>query len=221
MARIRTIKPTFFTSEDVAALSLRARLTWIGLWTYVDDTGRGKANPRLIKAALWPLDDEVGLDQVVDDLEELQREGRILLYEVDGLEYLEIVAWRTHQRIDRPSASTIPPPPGVEPSPPPRGGLGEPSTSTPDRKGREGNGREGTRVTARPPATCAKHPIGTDEPCRACGDARRAHDAWRPTVASIPSLAELDAEVRCDEHGEIARLCPLCRVAARARTGVA
>lgn len=29
-----------------------------------------------------------------------------------------------------------------------------------------------------PPIGCAKHPGGTDSPCRACGDARRARDEW-------------------------------------------
>lgn len=29
-----------------------------------------------------------------------------------------------------------------------------------------------------PPAFCPKHPSGTTGGCRACGDARRAHDAW-------------------------------------------
>lgn len=49
MARIRTIKPSFFRSEDVAALPLRARLLWIGLWTQCDDQGRTKDNKQLIK----------------------------------------------------------------------------------------------------------------------------------------------------------------------------
>lgn len=216
MARIRTIKPGFFTSEDIAALSFAARLTFIGLWTYVDDAGRGKANPRLVKAALWPLDDDVDVEQVVELLEELEREGRILLYEVAGIDYLEVLGWRLHQRIDRPSPSTIPPPPGSEPPAPPRDGLDERSPSDPIRRGREGKGREGTRASARPAPTCSAHPNGTNAPCRPCGDARRAHDAWRPVVAAFPSLAELEAEERCDEHGEVRRLCPLCRVAARA-----
>jgi hypothetical protein len=217
VARIRTIKPGFFTSEDVAALSFPARLTWIGLWTYVDDAGRGKANPRLIKAAIWPLDDDVDLEQVVEILADLEREGRVLLYEVDGVDYLEVIAWRVHQRIDRPTASTIPPPPGFEPPSPPRAPLDDDSSRPRDRKGREGKGKEGEpRASARPAPTCSAHPNGTTAACRACGDARRAHDAWRPIVAALPSLAELEAEERCDEHGEVRRLCPLCRIAARA-----
>jgi len=39
MARIRTIKPSFFTSLTIADLGLAERLTFIGLWTHVDDEG--------------------------------------------------------------------------------------------------------------------------------------------------------------------------------------
>ena len=40
MARIRTIKPEFFTSEDIVALSPLARLLFIALWCEADREGR-------------------------------------------------------------------------------------------------------------------------------------------------------------------------------------
>ena len=40
MARIRTIKPEFFTSDDICALSPRARLLYVGLWCEADREGR-------------------------------------------------------------------------------------------------------------------------------------------------------------------------------------
>lgn len=226
MARIRTIKPGFFTSEDVAALSIRARLTWIGLWTYADDAGRGKANTRLIKAALWPLDDEVDLQAIRDDLDELDAAGRITLYQVDGVEYLEVTAWTVHQRIDRPGKLAIPPNPDSVDEPPPtpdgpsshvRRTFVEPAPNAHARKGKGEGREEGTRAnTARPAPRCDRHLITpTTDPCRACGDARRAHDAWAPPTPTPPALADLEAEPRCDEHGDIARLCPLCRHARR------
>lgn len=82
MPRIRSIKPSFFLSEDVAALPLRARLLWIGLWTHCDDAGRAKDNARLIKGAVWPLDN-VTLADIEDDLATLADHGRIVRYEVD------------------------------------------------------------------------------------------------------------------------------------------
>ncbi len=108
MARIRTIKPDFFQSEDVAELSYRSRLTWIGLWTHVDDEGRCKANPRLIKGALWPLEDDVTAKHVRQDLDELQANGKLVIYPVDGEDYLQILNWLKHQKISRPTPSKLP-----------------------------------------------------------------------------------------------------------------
>lgn len=108
MARIRTIKPTFFKSEDVSVLPFRTRLTWVGLWTFCDDQGRAKDNAKLIKGDVWPLD-EVSLDDIEDDLVILARHGRIVRYEVAGARYLAITNW-DHQRINKPTPSRTPGP---------------------------------------------------------------------------------------------------------------
>ncbi len=110
MARIRTIKPEFFTSLTVASLSLEARLTFIGLWTHVDDEGRCVDDARLIKAAVWPLDDRLAGD-VELDLKALTESSLILRYKVGERSFLAVRTWREHQRINRPTPSRIPPPP--------------------------------------------------------------------------------------------------------------
>jgi len=110
MARIRTIKPQFFTSEDVSVLPLRARLTWVGLWTHVDDAGRAKDNVKLIKAAVWPLD-EVSFADVEEDLATLAEHGRIVRYAAAGGRFLAVTNWSDHQKINKPTPSKIPPPP--------------------------------------------------------------------------------------------------------------
>lgn len=125
MARIRTIKPDFFRNEEVAALTYRARLTWVGLWTYADDEGRGKDNARIIKGDLWPLEDDVTHHEVESDLCELAEHGRITRYEVRGERYLFVNKWRDHQRIAKPTASKLPPPPSQE-------GSGSPTTPLPE-----------------------------------------------------------------------------------------
>ena len=207
MARIRTIKPGFFTSEDVACLSIRARLTWIGLWTYADDNGRGKDNTRLIKAALYPLDDFT-LHEVDEDMAELENAGRIIRYEVGGAPYFQIVAWEVHQRIQRPTASRIPAPIHLmEDSVSPHGGLREDSMW-------EGKGREGTRSTAsEPPAPrCATHLDNpTDEPCRAGGRARKAAEAWKPQTPTPPPLSQVLHGQTCEHGAPIKPPCALCR----------
>ncbi len=173
MPRIRSIKPSFFRSEDVSALPLRARLTWIGLWTHCDDQGRTKDNARLIKGDVWPLDN-VSLRDIEQDLDTLAAHGRIVRYEVDGKRYLEIVNWHAHQAISKPTPSRIPAPTegriltfeeppepdedldeeqatdyGPSDSGSPPGALPEPSGSPPAGKGKEGKGGEGKGGEAR------------------------------------------------------------------------
>lgn len=109
MARIRTIKPEFFTSLSIAELALTARLTFIGLWTHCDDEGRCVDDARLIKAALWPLDDRTAAD-VESDLGALSEASLITRYEVNGRRYLAVCGWSEHQRVNRPTKSKHPAP---------------------------------------------------------------------------------------------------------------
>lgn len=112
MARIRSIKPDFFVSETIAALPLSARLTFIGLWTHVDDNGVTIDNVRLINAALWPLEDDPleTLQRTREDLRRLSEAGLIQRYEHSGRRYLYVSAWEEHQRVSHPSKSRFPRP---------------------------------------------------------------------------------------------------------------
>ena len=108
--RIRSIKPEFWTSEDVAALDWPTRLLFIGLWSYVDDNGVGRDNPKLIKADLFPLEDDPRetLATVSRGLQTLCDGGQITRYTVAGKPYLYINSWEAHQRIDRPNKARYP-----------------------------------------------------------------------------------------------------------------
>jgi hypothetical protein len=108
--RIRSIKPEFWTSEDVAVLDWPTRLLFIGLWSYVDDNGVGRDNPKLIKADLFPLEDDPRetLATVSRGLQALCGGGQIDRYIVDGKPYLYVNAWESHQRIDRPNKARYP-----------------------------------------------------------------------------------------------------------------
>lgn len=151
MARIRTIKPEFFTSLTIADLTPEQRLTFIGLWTHVDDAGRCVDDPRLIKAAIWPLDDRTAADIEID-LKALTESSLITRYTLNRKRYLAVTNWDEHQRINRPTESKLPAPEDGDPTPP------DPVTrhdsdslsahthfsedSPQERKGKEGN-REG------------------------------------------------------------------------------
>lgn len=57
----------------------------------------------------------------------------------------------------------------------------------------------------RPPAKCQRHiNSSSDEPCRACGDARRAHDSWSKPTLSVK-------KTMCGDHPDQPALnCPKC-----------
>jgi hypothetical protein len=242
MARIRSIKPAFFISEDVADLPVRARLTWIGLWTQADDHGRTKDNARLIKAALWSLNDDVTLDDIEDDLSALASHGRIVRYLADSRSFLAVVNWHVHQAINRPKASSIPAP-GVSTGPHDPlapGYCSECSASTlasvtaesltphapltpgGEGKGREGRGTRGTRDAARvtdapsgpePPRKCPTHEkTRSSTPCGACGDARREHESWTRGQKPKPTPT---ITTMCQDHpDQPAGRCVPCESAA-------
>ena len=104
MARIRTIKPEFFTSEDIVSLSPLARLLYIAIWCEADKEGRLAWKPKTFKLRYLPAD--------TCDVEalcaELIAQGVVRLYG-DGLAY--VPSFADHQHINpRESASTLPEP---------------------------------------------------------------------------------------------------------------
>ncbi len=151
MARIRTIKPDAFTSDSLSRVPRGVRWTFAGLWTYLDDRGRGRDDVRLIKAALYPLDDEVSLSVLTADLDLLVEVGCICRYEVDGKFYLHVQQW-WHQKISHPTESKLPTcsrhileDSGIIPE----SFVKPPDPLRPERKGKEGKGKEGTRASTR------------------------------------------------------------------------
>lgn len=106
MARIRTIKPEFFTSEDIVMLSPLARLLYVACWCECDRAGRFEWRPGTLKLRYFP-GDQCDIESLSDEL--LQR-GLVVVYEVDRREYAEIPSFSKHQIINnRESMSRIPP----------------------------------------------------------------------------------------------------------------
>ncbi|MER5183279.1 hypothetical protein ABT009_33860 [Streptomyces sp. NPDC002896] len=109
MARIRTVKPDLFINERVAACSVTAVVTYIGLFTQSDDHGRHRDNPAIIAGLLWPLRAEHTPVHVEEDLQQLADAGLICRYTgCDGKRYLHLTGWYEHQKIDKPSQSRLP-----------------------------------------------------------------------------------------------------------------
>jgi hypothetical protein len=97
MGRIRTIKPEFFTSRSLSRVSIPARLTYAGLWTQADDCGRGVADVRILKGAIWPLEDDVQQADIQRHLQELVSTGHLYVYDVGGDLFFEVIGWVKHQ----------------------------------------------------------------------------------------------------------------------------
>jgi hypothetical protein len=99
MARIRTIKPEFWSSEQVMESQPMARLLFIGLWNFCDDGGNHPLAPRTIKALVFP-GDSITSDEVNVLLGELEGVGLTRSYIVDGKHYVHVVGWK-HQKIEK------------------------------------------------------------------------------------------------------------------------
>ena len=154
MARIRTIKPEFFTSEQLAECSPNARLLFIGMWCFCDDQGVHPASAARLKMEVYPGDDFTK-DQVADMAAELVRHGLLHEYEAEGEKYWLVTGWK-HQKIDKPSKKY--PLPVAEDSPnPPR--MVDDDSGT-EGKGREGKGEEGSKATRK--RAPSKHPLPED-----------------------------------------------------------
>ena len=112
--RIRSIKPEFWRSPDVSELCIEDRLLFVGLWSYVDDNGVGQDRVSTICADLFAddlsRDPRETLARVSEGLARLSEAGRIVRYTVEKRDYLSIVNWEKHQRIDKPNKPRYPAP---------------------------------------------------------------------------------------------------------------
>ena len=141
MARIRSIRPEFWSDAKVGKLSLAARLLFIALWNFADDEGYGRALPKELAGFAFPHDDDMDSSRIRRVLGELSEKALVTVYEVSGEAYYYVNNWSKHQKVDRPTRSKIPRPeqgliiPAVTESPPnstnPHRALGEASVSDP------------------------------------------------------------------------------------------
>jgi hypothetical protein len=102
MSRSRTIKPEFWISEQIINCSIPARLLFIGLWNFSDDHGIHPNSFLKIKAEIFPAD-VFSIDDIKNLLQELIDNDLIIEYSVDDKEFLMVITWKKHQKIDKPT----------------------------------------------------------------------------------------------------------------------
>lgn len=98
MARMRYVKPEFWTDSTMVALSRDARLFYIGTWNFaLCDKGHLEDDAIRLKMQIFPADnvDVPGL------LRELMQAGRIVRLEgADGSTWLQAKRLADHQKVD-------------------------------------------------------------------------------------------------------------------------
>ena len=129
MARIRSVKPEYWTDLKLARLSRDARLLYISLWNQADEHGRLHGDPRYVKGHCLPYDDDLTLRDVDRLLAELERAGRLVRYEVEGDPFLHLPNLHKHQRLEPGKvASRLPEPPSGDDRPTPPATRMQPET---------------------------------------------------------------------------------------------
>jgi hypothetical protein len=119
MARIRSIKPSFWDSEDVGKCSLRGRLLYIAMWNLADDYGIGDATPIRMLSFAFPNDD-LAVSEIPTLCEEIAERFNVVFYTHAGRRYYYIPSWDEHQRTEKKAKQRVPYPktPGTTPAAP-------------------------------------------------------------------------------------------------------
>jgi hypothetical protein len=104
MARIRSIKPDFWTDDALTECSIAARLLFIGTWNFADDNGNLDRSSKQLKFKIFPSDN-IDTEKLI---RELLSKNLLREYIVDGKKYLNIRTFLEHQVINKPSKSRIP-----------------------------------------------------------------------------------------------------------------
>jgi hypothetical protein len=150
VARIRTIKPEFFTSEQVVECSPTARLLFVGLWCFCDDYGIHPASPKRLKMEVFPGDSMTD-EEVAALIDELIQSGLLRFYTVAEQDFWVVTGWR-HQKIEKPTRRYPGPEEATEKIDDQSSNTQRPLDDSSRRKGREGKGREliGARTRRKP-----------------------------------------------------------------------
>jgi hypothetical protein len=119
VARLRSIKPEFFTSEQIVECSPMARLLFVGMWCFCDDAGVHPASVRRLKMEVFP-GDSIEDSAISGLIGELLNNGLIESFSAQGKDWWAVTGWH-HQKIDRPTFRY--------PSPPSRQHVSDSSTS--------------------------------------------------------------------------------------------
>lgn len=197
VARIRTIKPEFWTDERVVELDFADRLLFIGLWNFADDQGFLAYRPKRIKMQVFPGDDY----DVVAGLRRLWESSVLTLYRGPEGVLLHVTNWSRHQKVSNPSREKYSPSDLQELSTW-EDAVQSPLESYPaEGKGREGKGKGNVSEVA--DATPDPPRDDVERICDHLADRIEANGSKRPTISKgwrDAARLMLDRDERTEEQ---------------------
>jgi hypothetical protein len=154
MARIRTIKPDFWTDGNMVKLSPFARLLYIGIWNFtLCDHGHAADDAMKLKLQVLPMDD-VDIDALLKEIMDQGRVTRVIAG--DGRTYLHVTRFEDHQKIDPRWKTRCPACAQLDSLIPAETPLSSPEPQRDSPKlplGRDGKGWEGKKTSSKPAAS--------------------------------------------------------------------
>jgi hypothetical protein len=202
MARIRTIKPDFWTDGAILDLSLEARLFFIGTWNFaLCDKGHLPDDARKLKFQILPADDFAA--ELI--IKQLLESGRLVRIAAGERTFLHIKRFEDHQKTDarwnsRCPACALQGAPDLPATHPNSREFAE----TQSRKGKERKGKESTssEVADAPPD---QEPLREDvrRLCSLLVDRIEANGSKRPNVTKAwrdAARLMLDSDGRTEDQ---------------------
>ena len=109
MARKRMIDPSLWADSKFAKLSPNAKVMFIGIFCNADDEGRLPGESAYLSSVIFPFEGFTveKAKKIRDEVLSLMKS--VVLYEVDGCEYIQLKKWHDYQVINKPTQSKYPP----------------------------------------------------------------------------------------------------------------
>ena len=80
MSRKRMVDPKFWTDDKIIELKRETRLLFIGMWNFSNDYGLHINNNKVLKAEIYPIDEDINIEPLQADYCELGRSKWCPLY---------------------------------------------------------------------------------------------------------------------------------------------
>ena len=103
MERKRVIDPKFWTDDKIIELESEQKLLYLGMMNHSDDRGIHKNNPKVLKAEIFPAEDNI-TSQLVEEYIKVLLTSQLLLISKDG-RLLRFANWDIYQKIQHKTKS--------------------------------------------------------------------------------------------------------------------